>query len=159
MPEQEVSELKLKVGLLEKDIQVGNSISERLSESIEKIQEMSLSLVKLISYHEQKHNQHESTEKELKEDIKELHSRITTVNREIHERIDQVEHHIASRIDALRMSLENHKKVEKDTCETGNSELEKKVETINQWRWQIMGAIAVISWLIGQTDILGKLFK
>lgn len=159
MPENDISELKLKVGLLEKDIQVESTISEKLSESIEKIQEMSLNLVKLISYHEEKHTQHEHTEKELKEDIKELHSRITTVNREIHERIDQVEHHIASRIDALRTSLEAHKRIDKIKCDDHDTELEKKVEVINQWRWQIMGAIAVISWLVGQTDIIGKLLK
>lgn len=157
MPDNELSELKLKVGLLEKDIQVESSISEKLSESIEKIQEMSLNLVKLISYHEEKHQNHEKTEKELKDDIRELYSRLASVSREIHERVDQLEHHIASRIDALRTSLEHNKKIDCDGDH--DTELEKKVETINQWRWQIMGAIAVISWLIGQTDILGKLLK
>ena len=91
---------------------------------------------------------------DVKTDIKELHSRITTVNREIHDRIDQVEHHISSRIDALRSDLANHKK--QDIKDGG---LKDKIADIEKWRWTMMGAIAVIAWLAGQADIIGKLLK
>jgi hypothetical protein len=47
----------------------------------------------------------------LKDDIKELHSRITTVNRELHEKIDQVERHITERLDAIRSDLAITKKM------------------------------------------------
>jgi hypothetical protein len=66
--------------------------------------------MQMIRLHEQRHEQHENTEADLKDDIKELHSRITTVNRELHEKIDQVERHITERLDAIRSDLAVHKK-------------------------------------------------
>lgn len=157
MPDEKFNEVKLKVGLLEKDIQVATQLVERVSESIEKIQEMSLHLVKMITLHEQRHSQHEKVESEVKQDIKELHSRLTTQSREIHDRIDQVENHITSRIDALRMELvknnEKHEVPEKDT------KLSDKIENIEKWRWMLIGGMVLAGWLVGELDIISKLIK
>jgi hypothetical protein len=161
MSDEKLNEVKLKVGLLEKDIQVVTNLVERVSESIEKIQEMSLHLVKMITLHEQRHSQHERVENELKEDIKELHSRITTQAREMHERIDQVEHHITSRIDALRNELIQHKKQELPEDKHGKNDLKltDKLDSLDKWRWMAAGAIALGAWLIGELDLISKLFK
>jgi hypothetical protein len=161
MQDDKLNDVKLKVGLLEKDIQVATNLIERVSESIEKIQEMSLHLVKMITLHEHRHTQHEKIDNELKEDIKELHSRITTQTREMHERIDQVEHHITSRIDALRNELIQHKKQElaEDKHPKKDVTLVGKVESLEKWRWMVAGAIALGAWLIGELDLISKLFK
>ena len=150
--EQELSNVKLQVGLLSKDVEQTNRLCDRLSESIEKIQEMSMNMVRMITLHEQKHEHHDKSETELKEDIRELHSRITTVNREIHDRVDQLEHHISSRIDALRTDLMQHKNQDK-------GKLGDRLAKVEQWHWMVAGGIAVISWLIGHSDFIGKLFK
>jgi hypothetical protein len=164
MQDDKLNDVKLKVGLLEKDIQVATNLIERVSESIEKIQEMSLHLVKMITLHEHRHTQHEKVDNELKEDIKELHSRITTQAREMHERIDQVEHHITSRIDALRNELIQHKKQELPEDKHGKSDMSDmkftdKLESLEKWRWMVAGAIALGAWLIGELDLISKLFK
>ena len=70
--EQEVQDIKLKVGLMEKDIHQTNVLCERLSHSIEKIQELNQNLLQIITLHEQKHHQHDKAESEIKEDIKDL---------------------------------------------------------------------------------------
>lgn len=156
MPEEKINDVKLKVGLLEKDIQIATQLVERVSESIEKIQEMSLHLVKMITLHEQRHSQHERVESEVKQDIKELHSRLTTQSREIHERIDQVENHITSRIDALRVELvKNNEKHESP----GNSKVNEKLESLEKWRWMIVGGLVLGGWIIGELDIISKLIK
>jgi C4-dicarboxylate-specific signal transduction histidine kinase len=161
MQDEKLNDVKLKVGLLEKDIQVATNLIERVSESIEKIQEMSLHLVKMITLHEHRHTQHEKIDNELKEDIKELHSRITTQTREMQERIDQVEHHITSRIDALRNELIQHKKQElaEDKHPKKDVTLVGKVESLEKWRWMVAGAVALGAWLIGELDLISKLFK
>lgn len=151
--DQELSNVRLKVGLLEKDVEVVNDICGRITDSIEKIQDMNQNVINMITLHGQRHEQHDRVESELKEDIKELHSRITTVNREIHERIDQVEHHISSRIDALRSDLANHKKQDK------GGDLGERLQKVEQWQWMAAGAIAITSWIIGHSDFFGKLFK
>mgnify|MGYP003660720242 CR=1 FL=1 len=144
--EQELNDLKLDIGLLTKDVEQTNRLCEKLSESIEKLQEVNVNILRMITLHEQRHDQHEKSENEMKEDIKELHSRITTVTRELHERIDQVEHHITSRIDDLRSDLINHKKEDKKTIITELSEVER-------WKWIILGAVMSSGFLLGKLEL------
>ena len=152
--EQKLHEVELKVGLLEKDVQQTDRLCEKLSESIAKIQELNVNIMQMISLHEQRHEQHEKAEQELKEDIKELHSRITTVNREIHERIDEVERHISGRIDELRSDLIKHAK-------TDPTRLSNALAEIDKYKWMILGGALALGWLIGNVDLamLGKLLK
>jgi chromosome segregation ATPase len=152
--EQKLHEVELKVGLLEKDVQQTDRLCEKLSESISKIQELNVNIMQMISLHEQRHEQHEKAEQELKEDIKELHSRITTVNREIHERIDEVERHISGRIDELRSDLIKHAK-------TDPTRLSNALAEIDKYKWMILGGALALGWLIGNVDLamLGKLLK
>ena len=152
--EQKLHEVELKVGLLEKDVQQTDRLCEKLSESIAKIQELNVNIMQMISLHGQRHEQHEKAEQELKEDIKELHSRITTVNREIHERIDEVERHISGRIDELRSDLIKHAK-------TDPTRLSNALAEIDKYKWMILGGALALGWLIGHVDLtmLGKLLK
>ena len=152
--EQKLHEVELKVGLLEKDVQQTDRLCEKLSESISKIQELNVNIMQMISLHEQRHEQHEKAEQELKEDIKELHSRITTVNREIHERIDEVERHISGRIDELRSDLIKHAK-------TDPTRLSNALAEIDKYKWMILGGALALGWLIGNVDLamLGKLLN
>ena len=100
---EEIQSLKLDVGLIKKDIAIAEKqcvqVSNKVSESIEKIQEINANLVKMITIHEQKHEQHEKIEEGLKGDIKELHTRITTVNKEFHEKMEHIEQSITKKID------------------------------------------------------------
>ena len=135
--EQEVQDLKLNIGLLKKDVEQTDELCHKLSESLSKIQELNVNLMQMITLHEQRHEQHEKAEQDLKDDIKELHSRITTVSREINDRIDQVEQHITNRIDDLRSDLIKHKQQDKKTILTELSEVEK-------WKWMILGGVLKI---------------
>jgi len=153
--EQKLHDVELKVGLLEKDVQQTDRLCEKLSESINKLQEVNANILRMITIHEHRHEQHERAESEVKDDIKELHSRITTVNREIHERIDEVERHISERIDALRSDLIQHKK------EEGGNMVGDTLKEIDKYKWMILGAAIAIGWIIGNVNlgVLGTLFK
>jgi len=153
--EQKLHDVEMKVGLLQRDVQQSEKLCEKLSESISKLQEVNANILRMITIHEHRHEQHEKAEIELKDDIKELHSRITTVNREIHERIDEVERHISERIDALRSDLIQHKKEE-----NGNM-VGDTLREIDKYKWMILGAAIAIGWIIGNVNlgVLGTLFK
>jgi chromosome segregation ATPase len=153
--EEKIHELEMKVGLLEKDIQQTDRVCEKLSESIEKIQEMNDNMIRMLTIHEQRHEQHKEAEDSLKEDIKELHSRITTVSREIHERIDQVEARITERLDTLRNDLIRHKQ------EDGGNKVGDTLKEIDKYKWMILGAAIALGWVIGNVNlgVLGTLFK
>ena len=141
--EQKVHELELKVGLLGKDVEQTDRLCEKLSESIAKIQELNVNIMQMITLHEQRHEQHEKVEAEVKNDIKDLH-----------DRIDPVERHISARIDALRNDLMNHKQQDK-------GRLPEMLAEIDKYKWMILGAAIAIGWIIGHVDlqVLGTLFK
>lgn len=152
--EQEMSNLKLEIGLLKKDNEQLSNITTRLSQSIEKIQEMNGNLLRMIALHEQKHEGHLRAETELNTDIKELHSRVTTVTRELHDKIDNVEKHLADKIDSLRRELINHKENDK----IKPKEILAKIEN---YKYLILGAAIAAGFLLGNlnTGLVGILFK
>lgn len=153
--EQKMHDIEMKVGLLEKDVNQTDRLCEKLSESIEKIQEVNTSILRMITIHEQRHEQHEKIEDELKDDIKELHSRISTLNREINERIEQVELRIGEKLDAIRYELARHKQ------EDGGNKISTTLKEIDKYKWMILGAAMAIGWIIGNVNlgVLGTLFK
>lgn len=145
MPEEKINNLKLDVELLKKDVEQFDTICDRITASIEKLQEANQNLVKMISLHEQRHDQHEKVEEDLDDDVKDLHSRITTLNREIHERIDQVEHHITQRIDELRSDLIKHKQEDRNPF--------VKWADIDKVKWFLIGVVLAIGFLLGKINI------
>jgi len=161
MPDtREIQELKLDVGLLKRDINQTNKLLEKLSISIDKIQELNVNVLQMLSLHEEKLDQNEKNRNSVKNDIKEIHSRVTTISREVHERIDQVPNQITSvheridqiestinmRLDSLRKDLLDHKKVDKGRWTKTISEVEK-------YKWAIIGIIVTAAFFLGKLDM------
>ena len=161
MPDtREIQELKLDVGLLKRDINQTNKLLEKLSISIDKIQELNVNVLQMLSLHEEKLDQNEKNRSNVKNDIKELHSRVTTVSREVHERIDQVPNQITSvheridqiesainvRLDTLRKDLLDHKKIDKGRWTKTISEVEK-------YKWLVLGIAVTAAFFLGKLDV------
>lgn len=153
---QKISDLSLEVGLLKRDYEQLTGITNKLSFSIEKIQEMNANLLRMIALHDQKHDNHLATESELKEDIKELHSRITTVTRELHDKIDTVEKNISERIDALRRELQQH-----ETIDVQRNKVTNILREIDKYKYLIIGGAVAVGWILGNVNlgVLGTLMK
>ena len=85
---------------------------------------------------------------EVKADIKEIHSRITTGNREIMDKLDD-------KIDSLAKSdAEQHKSL-KGTME----EVKSRVDVLEKWRWMIVGGAIVLGYVLGHLEIFTKFFN
>ena len=104
----EVSELKLQIGLLGRDIQQNTMLFDRLSQSIEKIQEVNHNLLRMISLHEEKHEHHERMQQGFQQDIKDLHSRITSSIRDVMDAIDKSETKVLQMIEAHLSHRSDH---------------------------------------------------
>jgi chromosome segregation ATPase len=154
--EQEMNNLKLEIGLLKKDNEQLTNITNKLSLSIEKIQEMNGNLLRMISLHEQKHEGHLKEEAELKEDVKDLHSRITTVTRELHDKIGDVEKHLAEKIDSLRKELNGHREEDK-----GKNNPVKILAQIENYKYLVLGIVLAAGFILGNfnTGLFSLLFK
>ena len=84
----------------------------------------------------------------VKQDIKELHSRITTGNREIMDKLDE-------KIDELAKSdREQH-----ESLKTSMDKVKERVDVLERWRWMIVGGAVVIGYLIGHLDLFAKFVK
>jgi hypothetical protein len=79
---------------------------------------------------------------DVKSDIKELHSRITTGNREIMDKLDE-------KIDELARSDKEQHEALKEAMLT----VKARVEILERWRWVMMGGALVAVW------VFNKLFK
>lgn len=148
----DLQDIRLEIGLMQKDIDLTDKLCEKVSESIEKIQEVNVNLVKMISLHEQKHYQHEQVEKDLKEDVKDLHSRITTVNREMQDKMTQLETHLSQKLDSLR----------EDLLERKNDDQKPSLfAEFDKYKWMIIGAALGFGWVVGNVNLtaLAALFK
>lgn len=86
--------------------------------------------------------------KAVKEDIKELHSRITTGNREIMDKLDQ-------KIDELAKNDKDQHTALKETMEN----VKERVDILERWRWMIVGAAIVCGYLLGNSSVLNILIK
>jgi peptidoglycan hydrolase CwlO-like protein len=85
---------------------------------------------------------------DVKVDIKELHSRITTGNREIMDKLDE-------KIDALAKSDKEQHEALKKSMEN----VKERVDVLEKWRWMIVGGAIVIGYLMGHLDFFAKFLK
>jgi predicted nucleic acid-binding Zn-ribbon protein len=84
----------------------------------------------------------------VKQDIKELHSRITTGNREITDHIDR-------KIDDLAKSDEDQHNVMSKKIDG----MKERIDMLERWKWMIVGGAIAVGYLLSHINILDKMFK
>jgi hypothetical protein len=92
----------------------------------------------------------------VKDDIKELHSRITTGNREILDKIDMMDRRLekkmtASADAAKQQHAEIQLEIQKDV-----KEISERVDILEKWRWMIVGGAIVLGYIVGHIDLINK---
>ena len=96
---------------------------------------------------------------ELKGDVKEIHSRITTGNREIVEKLEAMEARLEGQM------KENSDRSGKQHAEMQTSfkkdmdDVSKRVTILENWRWMIAGGAGVLGYLVSHLEVFGKMFK
>lgn len=84
----------------------------------------------------------------VKDDIKELHSRITTGNREIMNRLDE-------KIDELAKADKDQHEALKGSMD----QVKQRVDVLERWRWMIVGGAIVVGYLVGHIDIINRVIN
>jgi len=149
----DLEKLKTKVALLEKDAQSAELIHQRLEVAIEKLTDITVSLKSMLIQQETKLAKAEETDndifitlesrrKEWDNDLKELHSRITTNTRELREHTISSEKRLLMEMRAIRGELSN------------------RVGILEKWRWIIIGGAIVVGLIFTDArDSILDLFK
>jgi len=96
---------------------------------------------------------------EVKHDIKEIHSRITTSNREIVDKIDDMQTRLEHKMQAnAKISQDQHAEITRDVVQ----DLEKmnsRVSALEQWKWYVIGAAAALGFVLGHINEILKYIK
>ena len=112
----DLENLKTEIALLKKDAKTGELIHSRLEIAIDKLSEIVISCKQMLAQQEQKLTRAEQTDddifitlesrrKEWDNDLKELHSRITTNTRELREHQVHSENKMLNEIRMVRTQL------------------------------------------------------
>ncbi len=133
MPEQEsihqlqteIQTLKIKDEFRTKEL---DALMKKLSETSSKLNALSENIGRLLAGQEL----HKTSDNEVRDELKILHTRIGDLHDKCTEMIDKTEARIDSDI----------------------SSLYKKVESLERWRWITIGVATVIAWLL--TNIIPK---
>ena len=136
-----MEDINTEVALLKKEVKDIKFIFNRLDTAIEKITEVTTSVNRMLAVHEEKISQQEEASsranKEFSNDIKELHSRITTNSKEMRDMITKYQIEQAAHIENLR------------------SDLNGRVGILEKWRWLIIGGSIVIGFVLQKMPIWG----
>ena len=123
-------QVKVDVGVLKNQVDTLTKLCTKMDSVIEKLVDRQEKITTDI------YDDMESKRQETVADIKELHSRITTVDRNLSDKIELNERRIMDEIKSLRTHIEEHNKKE-------GSELKKILE----WKWMAAGGIIVLAWI------------
>ena len=133
----DLEKLKTDIALLKKDAKTGELIHQRLEVAVDKLTEITISLKGMLIQQEQKLTKAEQTDddifitlesrrKEWDNDLKELHSRITTNTKELRENQIQSENNMLNELRSMRQQLS------------------ERVGVLEKWRWLIIGGSIII---------------
>ena len=96
---------------------------------------------------------------EVKHDIKEIHSRITTSNREIVDKIDDMQTRLEHKMQAnAQISQDQHAEIKKDVVEDLDK-MNNRVSSLEQWKWYVIGGAAALGFILGHIGELAKYLK
>lgn len=146
----DLSKIQTKIALLEQDAKSAEQIHNKLEVAIEKLTEITISLKGMLVQQETKLAKAEETDNDIfvtlesrqvkwDNDLKELHSRITTNSRELREHQVISENKMLNELRNIRNQLDN------------------RVAVLEKWRWIIVGGSIIVGLMISNPDSM--LFK
>ena len=141
----DIEKLKTEIALLKKDAKSGELIHLRLEATIEKLTEITISLKSMLVQQQTKLERAEqvdedifitleSRRKEWDDDLKELHSRITTNSRELREHQVKSEQTVLNELRSMK------------------HQLSERVGVLEKWRWLIIGGSILLGLMMSNPD-------
>lgn len=137
-------DLKVDVGVLKVKVSTLTDLCNKMDRVIEKLTDNQTTLTNQI------YSDMDKRKEDTVSDIKELHSRITTVDRNLSDKIELTERRIMDEIKSLRDHITEH-----------NEKEDADIQKLSQWKWMIAGGVIVFAWLVSNVklEMLGKLFN
>ena len=129
-----VTDIELDVELLKKEVSDMKQIHGRLDTAITKITDVSNCINRMLAVHEEKISQQEEVQvrqaSEFSNDVKELHSRITTSTKEMTELMTKQHYESDAEMRRIRMDIS------------------ERVVVLEKWNYLIVGGSIVVGFII-----------
>jgi chromosome segregation ATPase len=136
-----VKSLETELAIVKNEIGQIAHLFTKLEITLEKITNVSTNVSQILAVHERRlqendlqfesvKNRMEISDGRVKEDIKDLHSRVTSTSREVEEKMSKEIDKVLHAIQDLKIHM-----LEKD------NKLEERIETLERWRWIMVGIL------------------
>ena len=128
------------------DLAVLKTVVNRIDSSIAAMTEVSANIGKLLAVHEERINQLEKDQNIVGLDIRDIHSRITTMSREIMDKLETTEKILESKIKESNDATS--KKLEIITKEM--QQIDDRVGFLERWKWMVFGGAVAMGWVMAK---------
>jgi predicted RNase H-like nuclease (RuvC/YqgF family) len=128
--------LKVDVSVLKERVNTLAVLCDKMDRVIEKLTDNQTELANQI------YNDMDKRKEDTVSDIKELHSRITTVDRNLSDKIELTERRLLEEMKSLRDHITAH-----------NNKEDEDIKKLSQWRWMIAGGVVVLAWIISNVKL------
>lgn len=129
-------DLKITVGILKSQIATITVLCDKMEKVIDKLAENQQKMAENL------YGDMDKRRSETSADIKDLHLRITSVDKNMSDKLESSEHRIMGEIKSLRAQIE-----------TRNIKEDREFHKILQWKWMLIGGIIVVSWLLSSINM------
>ena len=154
-----VKTLETEVALVKQDVSQIGQLFSKLETALDKITDVSNNIGQILAVHEQRLHDGEKEFEALKADmntaedkfdneVKDLHSRLTSNTREI-------ESKMSKEIDKVLDSIKDLK----DHLIDKNDKIENRLAALERWRWILVGAMLVGAMIVPELPSLSVFFK
>ena len=143
-----MAELETEVLLLKKELHDQAKIHDRLDVAIDKLTDVSNSIHRMLSVHEEKIARQEDAIFEAEQKIEERRTELSSKIDELHSRITTNTKEIMGA--AALQHLEQNKEIQKI-----RDELSSRVGVLERWRWIIIGGSIIAGFVIQKYMIIG----
>ena len=130
MAENGITDLKVQIECVKKDVEQVNNLNSRLDTAIEKLTDVSTSIKSMLAVHETKIQRQEQIDDIIFDKLKERAGEINTVHRELSKEIQQVEKRLLIEMKQIKLDIGS------------------RVGILEKYRWLIMGGAIVLGWIL-----------
>jgi len=139
--------VETQLAVIEQELDQTGAVIKRIEHAIEKITDVTADISKILAVHDQRLDRGEKAtsdifellekrRNEMNEDIREIHSRITTTTRELSTEIGNLQSCFLSGIEELKKELREDQKYHNEKQRT----LEDRIAQLEKWRYMLVGA-------------------
>jgi len=155
-----------KIAVLENEVNQMRGLFSKLDESIDKMAEISGAIQQMLAVHEtQIQSQAQDTEDlfhlvekrriENDENLKELHSRITTNGKDTRKEMNENVIKIMNAIEDVKDLMVDRERIINES----QAQLEERINSLEKKSYFMMGGAAIIGFLVGAFDWIAEIFS